>query len=49
LKEYVRNIDLKKFKIVEHVHNFGYYIGNFPDLKKEKILKIVLILNSLRD
>jgi CDP-4-dehydro-6-deoxyglucose reductase, E1 len=47
LKEYTKNIDLKKFSVVEHVHNFGYYIGNFPDLKKDKISKIAFILNTL--
>jgi len=37
------------FKNVEHVHFFGYYIGNFPDLNKSKIFKITKILNSLND
>ena len=49
LKEYVKGINLKKFKIVEHVHDFGYYIGNFPDLKKNKIYKLALILNKLQN
>jgi CDP-6-deoxy-D-xylo-4-hexulose-3-dehydrase len=47
IKNYVRGINIKKFKNVEHVHNFGYYIGNFPSLKKDKILKLAAILNSL--
>ena len=29
------------------VHNYGYYIGNYPSLKKDKILKICKILNSI--
>ena len=37
------------FKNVEHVHFFGYYIGNFPDLNKSKIFEITKILNSLND
>ena len=37
------------FKNVEHVHFFGYYIGNFPDLSKSKIFEITKILNSLND
>jgi CDP-6-deoxy-D-xylo-4-hexulose-3-dehydrase len=50
---YVRNImnfkerDFKKFPISEIVHHYGYYIGNYPSLKKGKILKIVSILNNL--
>jgi CDP-4-dehydro-6-deoxyglucose reductase, E1 len=50
---YVRNImnfkehDFKKFPTTEIVHHYGYYIGNYPSLKKYKILKIVNILNNL--
>ena len=47
LKKYVSNLNLKDFGNVEHVHNFGYYIGNFPDLKKNKILQICKILNAV--
>ena len=42
-----------KFKIVGNlkntkiVHNYGYYIGNYPTLKKQKILEICKILNSI--
>ena len=42
-----------KFKIVGNlkntkiVHNYGYYIGNYPTLKKQKILEICKILNSV--
>jgi len=40
LKKYVKNINFKKFKNVETVHNYGYYIGNFPSLtKKKKLIK----------
>ena len=46
LKKYVKNINFKKFKNVETVHNYGYYIGNFPSLTKKKINKIVDILNK---
>lgn len=35
------------FKNVEHVHSYGYYIGNFPDLKRDKILEITEILNNI--
>ncbi len=48
LKRYIRNIDIKNFKNVERVHFFGYYIGNFPSLKKSKILKICKILNNIK-
>jgi len=47
LEDVVKKIDLKKFPVVEHVHDFGYYIGNYPSLKKNNIIKICEILNSL--
>ena len=36
-----------KFPNVEHVHFYGFYIGNFPDLKKDEVLDICKILNSI--
>tara|TARA_X000000950_G_scaffold249940_1_gene310200 strand:- start:1228 stop:2433 length:1206 start_codon:yes stop_codon:yes gene_type:complete len=47
LKNIINKNMIKKFKHVDHVHFFGYYIGNYPSLKKEKILKICQILNSI--
>ena len=47
LKGITKKLDLRKFPVVEHIHNYGYYIGNYPTLKKFKILKICKILNSL--
>tara|TARA_Y100000590_G_scaffold463594_1_gene630742 strand:+ start:869 stop:2053 length:1185 start_codon:yes stop_codon:yes gene_type:complete len=48
LKSFVKKLNLKKFKEVEHVHFFGYYIGNYPTLSFKKILKICKILNSIK-
>ena len=47
LEGILKKIDFKKFPVVEHIHDFGYYIGNYPSLKKNKIIKICKILNSL--
>ena len=47
LKPYLKGINLKNFSEVEHVHFFGYYIGNYPSLKNEKIKKICKILNKI--
>ena len=48
IKEFVKIRDFSKFKNVERIHFFGYYIGNYPNLKKEKIKKIVRILNNIK-
>jgi CDP-4-dehydro-6-deoxyglucose reductase, E1 len=47
LKKFVKNISLKKFKNVEKIHFFGYYIGNYPSLKINKVKQIVQILNQI--
>ena len=47
LKKILKIKNFNNFKNVEKVHFFGYYIGNYPGLKKEKILKICKYLNSL--
>jgi CDP-6-deoxy-D-xylo-4-hexulose-3-dehydrase len=40
------DINYDNFKNVEHVHNFGWYIGNYPTLEREKIKKLLEILNQ---
>jgi CDP-4-dehydro-6-deoxyglucose reductase, E1 len=47
IKKY-RPKNFKNFKNVEHVHSFGYYIGNYPDLSLRRIDEILKILNSLK-
>ena len=48
LKEFAKKINFKNFKEVDHVHSFGYYIGNYPSLAKSKIRKICKILNAIK-
>jgi len=38
----------KNFPETEHIHFYGFYIGNFPDLKNEEIDSICDIINSVR-
>jgi CDP-6-deoxy-D-xylo-4-hexulose-3-dehydrase len=38
---------IESYTQVEHVHFYGYYIGNYPDLEKSKILELCAVLNSL--
>ena len=48
---YLKNIVPDKhyldFPNVEHVHFYGFYIGNFPDLKLNEVDGICKILNSI--
>ena len=48
LQKFVENVNLSNFKEVDHVHFFGYYIGNYPSLAKVKIKKICNILNCIK-
>ena len=48
LSKFVKNINLKRFKEVEHIHFFGYYIGNYPSLSKQKIKKVCDLLNKIK-
>ncbi len=41
--------DLSQFPNVDHVHFYGFYIGNYPGLEREKILVLCSLLNSIRE
>lgn len=48
LKDFYKlNVDPKQYPNVDRVHFYGYYIGNYPDLEKSKILELCKILNSI--
>ena len=47
LKKEIGKVNLNNFKNVEHVHKFGYYIGNYPTLEIYKIKKVLKILNNI--
>jgi len=36
-----------RFPHVEHVHFFGFYLGNFPDLRNEDVDEICRIVNGV--
>jgi len=41
------NYDLSKYPNIEHIHNFSWYIGNYPSLSQEKIDYLLEVLNNL--
>lgn len=47
LKAIIPDKEWEKYPQVEHVHFYGYYIGNYPDLKRRKILALCELLNSI--
>ncbi len=48
LKSILPENHYKNFPETEHIHFFGFYIGNFPDLKDEEVNDICSILNSVK-
>ena len=47
LKRLLGDADLKQFPNVEHVHFYGFYIGNYPGLEREKIGALCSLLNGI--
>ncbi len=47
LKDVVPSGYHKEFPKVEHVHFYGFYIGNYPHLTEERILQLCKILNGV--
>ena len=41
------NFDLSNYGNIEHIHNFSWYIGNYPNLEFEKIETLLQILNNI--
>ena len=47
LRQRFPDIDPAAFPRVDHVHFFGYYIGNYPDLEPARIQELCGLLNGL--
>ena len=47
LRGIVKYKEWEKYPEVEHIHHFGWYIGNYPDLKRDKIIQLSKILNNV--
>jgi CDP-6-deoxy-D-xylo-4-hexulose-3-dehydrase len=47
LKTFIPDKEYEKYPEVEHIHFFGYYIGNYPTLENQRILELCNLLNML--
>lgn len=47
IKKNYPNINSNDFENTNHVHHFGWYIGNYPGLETYKIEKLLTILNNI--
>lgn len=48
LKKIMPEGEYARYPHADHVHFFGWYIGNFPGLEEQKILKLAALLNSVK-
>jgi len=47
LKGIVPDREWEKYPEMEHIHFFGYYIGNYPELEKSKNPELCNLLNTI--
>jgi len=47
LAEHVKSLHLADFPNVEHVHHFGWYIGNHPGITNDDVDRLSEILNAI--
>ncbi|MCK5541101.1 MAG: DegT/DnrJ/EryC1/StrS aminotransferase family protein [Desulfobacterales bacterium] len=48
LQEFVEDKEWEQYPEIEHVHFYGYYIGNFPSLEQDKILSLCNLVNGIK-
>lgn len=48
LRKIISDREYEKYPNVEHIHFYGFYIGNYPTLEEKKIYKLCDILNNLK-
>ncbi len=48
LKKYCKNKYYSDFPETEHVHFYGFYLGNYPQLTQEKIIKLCSLINTIK-
>ena len=47
LKDIIKSQKAKSFKNTEHIHFYGLYIGNYPELKKKDLDFVINLLNRV--
>jgi len=47
LKKYIKKNLHLNFPVTEHIHFYGFYLGNYPSLTKNSIIKLCNIINKI--
>jgi CDP-6-deoxy-D-xylo-4-hexulose-3-dehydrase len=46
LKDHIKDKEWEDYPETEHIHHFCWYVGNYPSLEEEKIIKLCELLNQ---
>lgn len=46
LKDVLEDQSWKNYPEVEHIHHFGWYVGNYPELEESKIMQLCDLVND---
>ncbi|OSM05203.1 putative DegT/DnrJ/EryC1/StrS aminotransferase [Magnetofaba australis IT-1] len=47
VRPYIRENEWLEYPEVEHIHYYGYYVGNYPSMSEEQVLELCKVLNSI--
>ncbi len=47
LADIINKVNFDEFPIIEHIHTFSWYIGNYPNLEEGKINELCELLNKI--
>jgi CDP-6-deoxy-D-xylo-4-hexulose-3-dehydrase len=47
LKKIINKVSLENFPVIEHIHSFSWYVGNYPSIKEGRIFELCELLNKI--
>jgi len=47
INKIINKVSLENFPVIEHIHSFSWYVGNYPSLKEGRILELCELLNKI--
>lgn len=47
INKIINKVSLKNFPVIEHIHSFSWYVGNYPSIKEARILELCELLNKI--
>ena len=47
VKKIINKVSLENFPVIEHIHSFSWYVGNYPSIKEGRIFELCELLNKI--